>query len=246
MSRKIVIFGATSAMAMESAKIWATRKSELCLIARSKEKLEVLKKDLITRGALKVSILTSDLSEIQKHQEILSKVYTDLPELDTVLIAYGTLSDQKKCQKSSEETLSELTINFLSVISLVTNLANHFEKRGQGDIAVITSVAGDRGRQSNYVYGTAKGGLSIFLQGLRNRFGKTKINIIDIRPGFTDTPMTADIQKGPLFVSAAVVGKGIVEAIDKKKEIVYLPWFWRFIMLIIRSIPESIFKKMSL
>jgi len=115
-----------------------------------------------------------------------------------------------------------------------------------GTIAVITSVAGDRGRQSNYVYGSAKGMVSTFLQGLRNRLYRAGINILDIKPGFVDTPMTIDFKKGPLWVSPEKIAEGIVEAIDKQKTEVYLPWFWKFIMLIIKLIPESIFRKMKL
>lgn len=246
MKKRIVIFGATSAMAMETAKIWASRGEDLCLVARSKEKLAALSQDLRTRGAGQALEIISDLSNIKEHGALLSKIKSEFGEFDTVLVAYGTLGDQRKCELSFDETMKELNTNFLSVVSLITPIANDFEKKGHGSIAVITSVAGDRGRKSNYVYGTAKGALSRFLQGLRNRFGKTNISVIEIRPGFTDTPMTADVKKGPLFVPPTVIATGIVKAIDRGSNIVYLPWFWRFIMQIIQHIPELIFKKMSL
>ncbi|MDZ4785155.1 MAG: SDR family oxidoreductase [bacterium] len=246
MSNKILVFGATSAIAVEAAKIWAQRGAEFFLVARSKEKLEIIASDLRTRGAKSTYLQVMDLSDKSRHIELFQNISSQLADFDTVLIAYGTLGDQKRAEEAFEETEKELNNNFLSVVSLLTRLANIFEKRGSGSLAVITSVAGDRGRKSNYVYGTAKGALSIFLSGLRNRLGKTGVVVLDIKPGFTDTPMTANIKKGPLFVSASIVGQGIVNAIDKKKEIVYLPWFWEIIMMIIRNIPEKIFKKLSL
>jgi decaprenylphospho-beta-D-erythro-pentofuranosid-2-ulose 2-reductase len=115
-----------------------------------------------------------------------------------------------------------------------------------GTIAVISSVAGDRGRKSNYVYGSAKGGLTIFLQGLRNALSGSGVHVLTIKPGFVDTPMTNDFTKGLLWAKPEKVAKDIKRAIDKKKNIIYTPWFWRWIMLIIRLIPESVFKKMNL
>jgi len=140
-----------------------------------------------------------------------------------------------------------MDINFLSVVSLLTPIANRFEENKRGTIAVISSVAGDRGRQSNYVYGAAKSGLDAFLQGLRNRRSKADVHVLTIKPGFVDTPMTAHIpERGPLWAQPEDVAKGIVSAIEKQKYVVYLPRFWSLIMLIIRSIPERIFKKLSL
>jgi decaprenylphospho-beta-D-erythro-pentofuranosid-2-ulose 2-reductase len=244
--KRILILGATSAIAMESAKIWASRGADLCLVARSEDKMSALSQDLETRGAKNVVSIQSDLSQIEAHAQLLRSISSQFGDFDTVLVAYGTLGSQKKCEESFEETLKELNTNFLSVVSILTPIANILETRGTGTIAVITSVAGDRGRKSNYVYGTAKGALSRFLQGLRNRFGKTGVHVVDIKPGFTDTPMTSDFPKGPLFVSPKVVGQGIVNAIDKKRNTAYIPWFWEGIMLIIKHIPEFIFKKMSL
>jgi decaprenylphospho-beta-D-erythro-pentofuranosid-2-ulose 2-reductase len=145
-----------------------------------------------------------------------------------------------------EEILKEFTTNCTSVISLLTILADYFEQQRRGCIAVISSVAGDRGRQSNYVYGAAKGAVTVFLQGLRNRLHKSGVAVITIKPGTVDTPMTASLKKGLLFASASSVGQGIYAAMKNRKEIVYLPWYWRPIMFIVRSIPEPIFKKLSL
>ncbi len=246
MNEKIVIFGGTSAIAMESAKIWAGQGANICLVARSSDKLSVVAADLKSRGAREVITITADLSDIASHPNLMRSIESQFNDFDTVLIAYGTLGDQKMCQQDFINAAQEINTNFTSAVSILTFISNYFEKRGAGSIGVITSVAGDRGRKSNYIYGTAKGALSIYLQGLRNRFGKTNISVTDIKPGFTDTPMTANFKKGPLFVGPGVVGKGIVSALAKKRDTAYLPCFWRYIMLIIKHIPEFIFKKMSL
>jgi short-subunit dehydrogenase len=125
-------------------------------------------------------------------------------------------------------------------------LANYFEKRGEGTLAAISSVAGDRGRQSNYVYGTAKAAVNAYLQGLRNRLYSKGVHVLTIKPGFVDTPMTAHLKQGPLFASVDQVARDIVKAIEKKKCIIYTPWFWRWIMLVIRLIPESLFRRLKL
>ena len=164
----------------------------------------------------------------------------------TSILKYGSLGDQAACEASAAQTLTELNTNCISVISLLTLLANVMQKQGSGSLAVISSVAGDRGRQSNYVYGTAKGALTIFLQGLRNRLDQHGVHVLTIKPGFVDTPMTSDFSKGLLWVGPETIARGIVSAINKRKDIVYLPFFWRYIMLIIRLIPERIFKRMSL
>jgi len=163
-----------------------------------------------------------------------------------VLIAYGVLGDQKACEQDFVVTEHLLRTNFLSVVSLLT-LLDRFERQRYGCIAVITSVAGDRGRQSNYVYGTAKGAISVFLQGLRNRLHSANVCVLNIKPGFVDTPMTAGIaRKGFLWAQPETIAQGIYQAIEKRKSTVYLPGFWRLIMLVLRHIPESIFKRLKL
>jgi decaprenylphospho-beta-D-erythro-pentofuranosid-2-ulose 2-reductase len=240
------MIGATSAIAHETAKCFAQDGAELFLVARSAEKLKDIGNDLKVRGAKRIETFVLDVNDFDRHQEMIETAITTLNGLDMVLLAHGTLGDQGKCQKSVAETLKEFTTNCTSVISLLTILADYFEQQRRGCIAVISSVAGDRGRQSNYVYGAAKGAVSIFLQGLRNRLSKSGVAVVTVKPGFVDTPMTATLTKGLLFASASAVGKGVYSAMKSRKEVVYLPWFWRYIMLIIKSIPEPVFKKLSL
>jgi short-subunit dehydrogenase len=142
--------------------------------------------------------------------------------------------------------LDEFTTNAISYMALMTRLANVFEAQKWGCLAVISSVAGDRGRGSNYVYGAAKGAVSLFAQGLRNRLSKSGVVVVTIKPGFVDTPMTAHLKKNPLFAKPAPVGRRIYTAMLRGESVVYVPWFWWWIMLIIRNIPEAIFKKLSL
>ncbi len=142
--------------------------------------------------------------------------------------------------------MKEFATNCTSVISLLTILANYFEQQRRGCIAVVSSVAGDRGRKSNYVYGASKGAVSIFLQGLRNRLDKSGVAVVTIKPGIVDTPMTAALKKGLLFANVRGVGQGVYQAMKKRKEVVYLPWYWRPVMFMLRRIPEPVFKKLSM
>lgn len=244
--QKILIIGATSAIAEAVAQRFAVQGRSLYLLARNQERLHMLAADLKVRGASEVFQSAFDANDFASHAELLRKVVTEMGGLDTVLIAHGTLGEQKACEADVQKTLAELNTNAISVISLLTHLANHFEQQRHGSLAVIGSVAGDRGRQSNYVYGTAKGALGIFLQGLRNRLHKSGVQVLTIKPGFVDTPMTASFAKGPLWATPEKVAAHIEKAIEKKSDVLYTPGFWMLIMLIIKSIPERLFKRLSL
>jgi len=242
----ILILGATSAIAKHTTRLFAADEHSLYLVARNEDKLASMKQDMLVRGAQDINYETLDLADDKPHADLIKRVTDTMGSIDTVFIASGTLANQNDSAKNYENTLKELQINCLSVISLLTILANQMEQQGSGSIAVISSPSGDRGRQSNYIYGTAKGALTIFLQGLRNRLSKSNVHVLTIKPGFVDTPMTKDFKKGFLWVNPEVISKGIYNAIKKKREVIYLPFFWRYIMMIIKSIPEKIFKYLSL
>jgi short-subunit dehydrogenase len=238
--------GAGSAIAEATARVFAERGDAVFLVARKTDVLAAIASDLRVRGAGIVEFETMDACDLSAHEPMLARAEQALGGLDTVLIAYGTLSDQKACEQSVDLTLDELHTNGVSVAALLTRIATRFEARRTGAIAVISSVAGDRGRQSNYVYGSAKALVTAFVSGLRQRLYKSGVTVITIKPGFVDTPMTASFRKGLLWAKPAQVAAGIVRAIDRSAAVVYLPNFWRPIMLIIRSIPESVFVRLKL
>ena len=163
-----------------------------------------------------------------------------------MLVAQGTLPDQAACEADPIQTLREFSLNAMGPITLLLKAAAHFETQRSGCLAVITSIAGVRGRRSNYVYGSAKAAVSTFLEGLRGRMGDAGVSVVDIRPGFVDTPMTAHLPKKPLFASAALVGERVYRAMVAGDGVVYTPWFWRWIMLVIQLIPRSILVKLSI
>lgn len=246
MKRSILVVGATSAIAEATARLWAARGDSLFLLARDSERLEAIAADLRVRGAASVRHAAFDADAIDRHEDVLEAAAAALGGVDIVLIAYGSLPDQRACERDCALALAQLRTNALSVVSLLTHLANRFEAQRHGTIAVIGSVAGDRGRQSNYVYGTAKAAVAVFLQGLRNRLHPCGVQVLTIKPGFVDTPMTAAFRKGPLWASPAGVARGIVHAVDKGSDVAYVPGFWRPIMAMVRCVPEALFKRLKL
>jgi len=245
--KKILVIGAGSAIAEATARMFAQRGDALFLVGRKAEVLESMCADLRVRGAQTVGRHVMDANAFDGHAAMLNEAERALGGLDIVLVAHGTLGDQKACEGSVELTLRELNTNGISVVALLTLLAARFEQRGAGTIVVISSVAGDRGRQSNYVYGSAKALVTAFTSGLRQRLYPLGICVITVKPGFVDTPMTAAFPKGALWAKPQQIAAGIVSAVDRgSATVVYLPWFWRWIMLIIRSIPESIFRRLQL
>jgi decaprenylphospho-beta-D-erythro-pentofuranosid-2-ulose 2-reductase len=245
--QNVLIIGATSAIAEAAARLWAQRGDRLYLLARNQQRLEAIAQDLRIRGAASVATDSFSASDFESHGALLDRVQSTLGQIDVVLVAHGTLPDQKACEQSVEHTLEALRVNALSTVLLLTDLANRLEQQGKGTLAVISSPAGDRGRQSNYVYGAAKAMVTAFCEGLRNRLFKRGVHVLTIRPGFVDTPMTADFDKsGLLWAQPEIVAAGINKALRKRKNSVYLPWFWRPIMLVIRHIPEALFKRLSL
>jgi decaprenylphospho-beta-D-erythro-pentofuranosid-2-ulose 2-reductase len=242
--KKIVVIGATSAIAEHCARIWAARGDELYLVARNEKRLQVITDDLLVRGAKQVTTYCADLNDMDRHGVILNAADVAMSDIDIVLIAHGTLSNQKSCEQSPEETMSEIQTNTLSTINLLTLIANRFEANKKGTIAVITSVAGDRGRASNYVYGSAKAMVAAFLSGLRQRLHKSNVAVVTIKPGFVDTPMTAELKKGFLWAKPSAVARKIVKAIDAKKDEIYVPAFWWAVMALIKFVPTRIFKRL--
>jgi decaprenylphospho-beta-D-erythro-pentofuranosid-2-ulose 2-reductase len=243
---RILILGATSAIAMAVARQLVSPAAHFFLVARSKEKLTAVAQDLLVRGARQVDMIVADLDDTHAHAQILNVATTQLGGIDLVLLAHGVLGDQSAAERDYFIAEPILVTNLLSPVSLLTWLANYCESQGRGTLAVVSSVAGDRGRKSNYVYGASKAGLDAFLSGLRNRCDRAGVQVLTIKPGFVATPMTAHIPKNRLFASPERVAGDILRAVQKRKDVVYVPWFWRPIMAIIKAVPERIFKSRDL
>lgn len=242
----ILILGANSAIAKETARLMACENHSFYLASRNETALQDLKLDLVSRGAEKVECKSIDLSDTKEHIKLLSEVRDNFnDEVDLVLIAYGILGDQEACESNFSECEKMLQVNLTSTLSLLNKIAAHMEEKKSGHIVCISSVAGDRGRKKNYVYGASKAAITIILSGLRQRLVKSGVHVLTVKPGFVDTPMTENVEKGLLFVSPQKVAKDIIKAIKKKKEVIYTPSFWMIIMLVLKLIPEKIFKKLN-
>ncbi len=243
---KTLIFGATSAIAQQTARLWAARGADLFLVGRSQDKLAAIAADLKVRGAANVFARAADLDRVSEHDAILDEAAQQLGRIDRVLIAHGVLGEQPAAEQDFEQVRRIFQTNCASTLSLLTAVANRMSEQGGGAIAVITSVAGDRGRPSNYVYGASKAAVSVFLQGLRGRLHSRGVRVIELKPGPVDTPMTGHMEKSWMFSRPEAVAAGIVHAFEGRRDVVYLPWFWRWIMLGIRVMPERVFNRLSL
>lgn len=241
----VLIIGATSAIAKETARLYAQRGCNLYLVARDKHKLQAMSDDLLVRGAEKVESACLDLLEHDLHKQTLDAAKNTLGEISVALICHGVLPDQDTAESSFAAAKEALDVNGLSVISLLTELSAIMKEQGHGKIAVVTSVAGDRGRQPNFVYGSAKAMVSTYLQGLRGKLLPHGVHVIDIRPGLVDSPMTAQFEKGALWSTPELVAPKIVKSIDANRHTVYTPGYWRLIMAVVKSIPDVIFKRLK-
>ncbi|GGA67031.1 short-chain dehydrogenase [Edaphobacter acidisoli] len=244
--RKILVLGATSGIAEATCRIWAAQGASFFLVARNAEKLAAVAADLKTRGASFVDTAIADLDDTDKHPALLAHAINSLTGMDVAYLAHGILGDQTHAEQDFNTAAQIIHTNFMAPVSLVTWLANFCVQRRSGTIAVLSSVAGDRGRKSNYVYGSSKAGLSAFLDGLRNRVDREGVKVVTIKPGPVRTAMTAGMPKSEKFADVDAVAEAIVKAVAKGKDTVYVPFQWRGIMFVVRHIPERVFKKLNL
>ena len=246
-SRRVAIFGATSDIAAAVARHYAEGGAKLALVGRNQAGLATQAADLKVRGAAEVVTLGADFADLDALASLADRAWQTFGGLDIVLIAYGSLPDQAAMQASPDATAAALTLNFTSPSVLIGALATRFEAQRSGVIAAISSVAGDRGRKSNYVYGAAKGGLQRFLEGLRHRLHGAGVAVLDIRPGFVSTKMTEHLPRtGPLWATPEKVAVDITKAIDARRAVLYTPWFWQVILGIVTALPRSLFHRTSL
>ena len=245
--KRIVIIGATSTIAEHCARLWVTDTPvNLTLVGRDADKTERVAADLRVRSPHSViQVLTVDFINPLAIQQLVDGI-VDEGRVDIVLIAHGSLPDQAVCQQDLTACQEELTINGVSPVLFAEAFAGHMQKANQGTLAIIGSVAGDRGRKSNYVYGSAKGLVTRYAQGLQHRLANTGVKVVLIKPGPTDTPMTAYLKQQGGLAKVEDVAKLISKAIHQGKPVVYSPAKWAFIMMIIRHLPRFVFNKLEI
>jgi decaprenylphospho-beta-D-erythro-pentofuranosid-2-ulose 2-reductase len=246
LSKAILILGASSPIARAAAHAFAAQGHFLYLAGRDLVDLERIAADIKVRYQTEVSYGYFAAEDYDTHDLFLQRVVKQMHGLEGVLLAFGDLKEQKKSLIDFEYAKHLIEVNYVGACSILTHCCNYFGQKGKGFILALSSVAGDRGRQSNYVYGSAKGGLSLFLQGLRNRLQPTGVRVITIKLGLVDTSMTFGSVNSFLMITPQYAGKKIADSLNGWQDIVYIPWFWRYIMLLIKAIPESLFKRLKL
>lgn len=250
MSENVLILGATSGIAKALASVLSARGCRLVLAGRNREELETIAADLRVRFETSVDVEIFDALEYARHADCFRTCVERFSgRIEGVVVCHGYLPDQELAQHDFAETRRAIELNFTSTLSLLNLAADYFERQQAGGyIAAISSVAGDRGRQSNYIYGSTKAGLSAYLSGLRNRLSRAGVHVLTVKPGFVDTPMIAGKipSDSRLMATPMRVARDIDRAIRRRKNTLYTPWYWRPIMSVIRAIPEAIFKRLQL
>jgi len=240
----MVIIGATSAIAHHVARLYATRGWKFFLVARNEERTKAVAADLLARGALDVQVYVADLRQRDLYADIVKKSQNMLPTIDVVLIAQGVYRNQDESDADVHVMLDDFMTNAVSVLAFTHVFASVLESQGHGSIVGLSSVAGDRGRRSNYAYGSSKAAITAYYSGLRGRLHKSGVNILTVKPGPVKTPMIAD-KKIPLAANVELVATDIAKAIDTRRSVLYTPRVWRLIMLIVRMIPEKMFIRLK-
>ncbi|MFG6456938.1 SDR family NAD(P)-dependent oxidoreductase [Roseateles sp. BYS96W] len=246
--KHILIVGATSAMADQCARLWATRGgARLVLVGRDERRLETIAQDLRVRGqGVEASTRVVDFEDAAAIGALVREAAAERP-VDIALVAHGHLPDQPACEAELTLAARELSINGVSPVLFAEAIAGEMQRAGRGALAVIGSVAGDRGRKSNYVYGSAKGLVERYVEGLQHRLAATPVRVTLVKPGPTDTPMTAHLKRdGAKLADVAAVARDIVSATEAGKPVLYTPGKWVLIMAVIRNLPRAVFHRMNI
>ena len=240
----VLILGASSDIAKATARQYAREGCTILLAGRRAETLEAFSQDLTIRYKVVARYITFDAADPASHALF---YHTLNPAPDIVICAFGELGEQEQAEQDWASCNRIIQANYTGAVSILNIVANDMAARRSGTIVGISSVAGDRGRQSNYIYGSAKAGFTAYLSGLRNRLYRSGVHVVTVKPGFVNTKMTSGLKlPGPLTAQPAQVAAAIHKAVRKKSNVIYVLWMWRWIMLIIRSVPEGIFKKLKL
>lgn len=242
--KSILILGATSDIAMAIAEVYAYKGYHVMLAARDAKRLKPFSNDLNIRNGIKAEVFEFDALDYTSHYNFIQQ-FEDVPSITAVV--FGYLGDQNVGEEQWNECSKILETNYLAAVSITNCIAKVYEKEGRGTIIGISSVAGDRGRQSNYLYGSAKAGFTAYLAGLRNKLFSSGAHVLTVKPGFVNTQMTAHLNlPKKLTSSPEKVAKAIFRAVIKKKNVLYVSPVWSLIMIIIRLIPEPVFKRLKM
>ncbi len=240
----VLLLGAGSDIATALALKFASAGYGIQLAARKVSRLQSLQQDITICHKVSCTLHEFDAVRPETH----ASFFSSLPgQPDIIISIFGYLGEQEIAQSDWSECERILAVNYVGAVSILNIAANAYAARGNGVIVGISSVAGERGRQSNYFYGSAKAGFTAYLSGLRNRLYPKGVHVLTVKPGFVATKMTENMPLSPLLTAQPdAVAKAIFNAIQKKKDVLYVKWFWRWIMFLIKCIPESVFKKMKL
>jgi len=242
----VLILGATSGIGKAVARRWAIEKADLILAARDTAEAERTAADLRVRYGAKARVVEFDALKFDSFEQFANGFFSDGSHLAGVVLCYGYMTDQLEAQRCPDAARKTVETNYTSPMLLLEQFAAQFEKARSGFICAISSVAGDRGRQSNYIYGSSKAALNTYLEGLRVRLFKSGVHVVAVKPGFVDTAMTWGLPGLFLVAKPEKVADDMWKAVRHRRGAIYTPWFWRYIMLIIRMIPNFIFKRMKL
>ncbi|WP_100407869.1 SDR family oxidoreductase [Bacillus solitudinis] len=244
--KDILIVGVTSGIGKALAHQYAKEEYSLILAGRDKAEMERIASDIRIRYQVPVNVKTIDAESFDTHSDFFASCVEKAGKLSGMLLVYGNMVDQETAQTDFTKAKKMIDVNFTSYVSLLETAARYFEVERSGFIGVISSVAGDRGRKSNYIYGSSKGALSVYVQGLRNRLYASGVHVATIKPGFVDTQMTYGLNGLFLVAKPEDVAKRVHDSIRKKHDVIYVPGYWSIIMFILKSIPERVFKRLKL
>ena len=244
--QRVLVFGATSAICQELLKIYAFRGASFYLLGRDEEQLEAIGRDLAVRGGGFLGSAAYNFNDWERHDQELAQAVSILGQADVAIVAHGSLPDQSQCEISNAAVKACIEDNFSSAAMIIHSVAQQLSLQGHGTLAVLSSVAGDRGRKSNYTYGAAKAGIDTLLEGMRGRFSATPVNIVNIKPGLISTPMTAGMKQGLLWSTPEKIAPMIFDAISRGKSVCYVPGYWRLVMLVIRWLPAGIMARLPI
>jgi len=243
----VVVLGATSAIAQAYARRRAAAGTSFVLAGRREERLNVVAADLVARGAASAEPVKMDLAATGEIERAVEMIHARFGPPQEIVIAYGTLGEQAALERDLSAARAALEVNFTSAALWLLAFLKRRDAAQPLTAIVIGSVAGDRGRRTNFIYGAAKGGLDIFVQGLAHAYADTPVRFVMVKPGFVDTPMTAAfVKSGPLWSSSDRVAADIERAVRRGARVVYTPWFWRPIMAVIRRLPWFVFRRLKI